>query len=49
MHIIRPVSLMDKTMDSGSIDMGSIPIRDASSEYRLNIVCALLLYPWEFL
>ena len=24
-----PVSLMDKTMDSGSINMGSIPIRDA--------------------
>lgn len=31
----RPVSLMDKTMDSGSIDVGSIPTRGTSFEYRL--------------
>lgn len=30
MHKTCPVSLMDKTMDSGSINVGSIPIRDAS-------------------
>ena len=39
----RPVSLMDKTMDSGSIDVGSIPTRGTSFEYRLIGACALLL------
>ena len=39
-----PVSLMDKTMDSGSINVGSIPTRGASFECRFIFKPVLYLY-----
>ncbi len=38
--IICPVGLMDKTMDSGSINVGSIPARDATWSTGLSLACA---------
>ena len=42
--VICPVGLMDKTMDSGSINVGSIPARDTSMEYRLDDSLCFLVF-----